>query len=153
MLCAFTHQSCFQKHIKPKSRCRFPQDPAWELGLFQRQMKGGSTSRYQKGFRTTDLTNPCYTCGWGRRPWPESVTSWWPHQPHGVQGPHMLDGNPASGQLAAVGSETSSGWPRAPGPGTLYPAVLELRMTVDQTLHVNQHPQILILCIFPKHIL
>ena len=92
MLCAFTHQSCFQKHIKSKSHCGFPQDPAQELGLFQRQMEGGSTNRYQKGFRATDLTNPCYTCGWGRRPWPESATSWWPHQPHGVRGPICLMG-------------------------------------------------------------
>lgn len=74
---------------KSKSCCRFPQGPAWELGLFQRQTEGGSTYRYQKGFRVTDLTHPCYTCGWGRTPWPESVTSWWPHQPYGVQGPRI----------------------------------------------------------------
>ena len=84
-----SHTKAVFKNIKSKSCCRFPQGPARELGLFQRQMERGSTNRYQKGFRETDLTHPCYTCDWGRTPWPESVTSWWPHQPHAVPGSHM----------------------------------------------------------------
>lgn len=91
MVCAFTHQSCFHKQSLNRA-----------VGFLRSSLRAWVISeadgrrqhyRYQKGFRVTDLTHPCYTCGWGRTPWPSPVTSWWPHQPYGVQGtPHTMMG-------------------------------------------------------------